>query len=246
MEKKLSTEVIKKINFQKSCIKKFQNRYNIIKSGIKELDKFIGGFKSGEINFVHCDKNFALSFPYYICVDTYRTYHKNVIYIDGGMSFNPYIVAKYAKKMELDQRTILDNIYVSRAFTLFQLTDLLQHKLEQKIRECNPKTLIIGKFLDLYFDSNISSIESTIIMKSNLRKIKEITKKYELFTLLSNFDGKTEIRKNANKIIYEFTDQIVKINKIGQVISFTREKQNERNSVSIIEKGQLRINDFVI
>jgi len=220
LKKNLSNSPIKKLNFHSPYMKEFQNKYTIVKSGIKELDEFIGGFKSGEINFVHGDKKIALNIPYQICVNTYRTYHKNIIYIDGGMSFNPYEIAKYARKMELDQKATLNHIYISRAFTLFQLTAILQYKLEQKIRECSPKTVIIGKFLDLYFDSNISSSEADIIMKNNLRKIKEITKKYELVTIISNFDTRTTIRKTINSMLYEYIDQIVKIKQIGQVISF--------------------------
>ncbi len=244
MKNNLSISSMKKLNFHSHCIKEFQNKYTIIKSGIRDLDKFIGGFKSGEINFIQGYKKIVLNIPYQICAKTYKTHHKNVIYIDGGMSFNPYIIAKYARKMEFDQREALNHIYISRAFTIFQLTALLQYKLEQKIIECSPKILIIGKFLDLYLDSDISSSEADILMKNNLRKIKDITKKYELVTILSDFDTRTTLRKKVNRILYENIDQIVKIKKIGQVISFNFEKKNSRNSFSIIEKGQSRLNDF--
>lgn len=244
MKNSLSNSITTKLNFNDRYIREFQNEHIIVKSGIKELDKYLGGFKPGEINFIHGDKKIILNIPYSICANTYKTCHKNAIYIDGGMSFNPYSIARYARKMELDQREILSHIYISRAFTLFQLTDILQYKLEEKIIECNPKTVIIGKFLDLYFDSSITSMESNILMRNNLKKIKEITKKYGLVTILSNFDKGIRIKKTANRIIYEHTDQIVKIKQIGRVISFNFEKKNNKNSFSIIENNQLSLDDF--
>jgi hypothetical protein len=235
---------LKILNVYPLHIKEIQKKEAIVKSGIKELDKFIGGFKSGEINFIEGYNKLASNISNKICVNTYRTYFKNIIYIDGGMSFKPYIIAKYARKMEINQRAILNHIYISRAFNLFQLTLLLQDKLEKKIIECSPKALIIGKFLSLYFDSNISSREANIIMKNNLRKIKELTKKYELVTILSNLDARIKTQKNIKRMLYENTDQIVTIKQIGQGINFNFVKKTKETTISILEKGQLRLYDF--
>ena len=244
LKNNLSISNLQKLNSNSDKIKKFQNKYDLVKSGVKELDKIIGGFKSGEINFIHGNRESVLYIPYQICVNTYKTYGKNVIYIDGGMSFNPYGIAKYARKMELDQRDALNHIYISRAFTLFQLTDILQYKLEEKIIECNPKAVIIGKFLDLYFDSNIKSMESNVLMRNNLKKIKEITNKYGLVTILSNFDKGIKTQKILKRVFYENIDQIVKIKQIGRFIIFNFEKKNNKNSLSIIENNQLSLDDF--
>ena len=48
------------------------------------------------------------------------------IYIDGGMCANPYRIARYARMLELDQQEVLENVVMSRAFTVYQLSTLLQ------------------------------------------------------------------------------------------------------------------------
>jgi hypothetical protein len=233
------------LNVYPSQIKKIQNKNATVKSGINELDKFIGGFKPGKINFIDGCNKIVSDISNQVCVNTYRTYRKNIIYIDGGMSFKPYIIARYARKIETDQRSILDHIYISRAFTIFQLTVLLQDELEKKIKECSPKTLIIGRFLSLYFDSNISSREANILMKNNLKKIKELTKKYELFTIISNPDREAKIGKNINIILYENIDQIVTIKQIRRD-NFNFVKKTKETAISILEKGQLSLYDFEV
>jgi hypothetical protein len=233
------------LNVYPSQIKKIQNKNATVKSGINELDKFIGGFKPGKINFIDGCNKIVSDISNQVCVNTYRTYRKNIIYIDGGMSFKPYIIARYARKIETDQRSILDHIYISRAFTIFQLTVLLQDELEKKIKECSPKTLIIGRFLSLYFDSNISSREANILMKNNLKKIKELTKKYELFTIISNPNREAKIGKNINIILYENIDQIVTIKQIRRD-NFNFVKKTKETAISILEKGQLSLYDFEV
>jgi hypothetical protein len=245
LKNNFSNYPIKTLNVYQSQIKKIQNKNTIVKSGIKELDRFIGGFKPGKINFIDGYNKIVSDISNQVCVNTYGMHRKNTIYIDGGMSFKPYIIAKYARKIEIDQRSILDHIYISRAFTLFQLTVPLQDKLEKKIKKCNPKTLIVGKFLSPYFDSNISSREANILMKNNLKKIKELTKKYELFTIISNPDREAKIGKNINIILYENIDQIVTIKQIRRD-NFNFVKKTKETAISILEKGQLSLYDFEV
>jgi len=53
-----------------------------------------------------------------------------------------------------------------------------------------------------------------------------------------------KLRKNVNIILYENTDQIVTIKQIGKVINFNFVKKNKRIAISILERGQLHLNDF--
>ncbi len=244
MRNNLLTYYIEVSGINSRCIKEIQNNDAIVKSGIKELDKFIGGFRPGEIYFIDGYNKLVSILPDKICVNAYKTYHKNVIFIDGGIDFNPYRIVKYAKKNEIDQKAILNHIYISRVFTIFQLTTLLNFELEQKILECSPKILMIKKFLASYLDSNISSSETNVIMKNNLKKIRELTKKYKLVTILSNLDAKIRMQKEINTIICEVMDHIIEIKQIGHFINFNFLKKNRRNTVSIIEKDQLSLDDF--
>ena len=52
MKNNFSIPLLKILNVHPPHIKEIQRNDAIVKSGIKELDKFIDGFKSGEINFI--------------------------------------------------------------------------------------------------------------------------------------------------------------------------------------------------
>ena len=183
--------------------------------------------------------------PNQICVNAYRILRSDIVYVDGGMCANPYQIAKYARKMEMDQREILEHVHISRAFTVFQMTTILQDMLEQIIRRYDPRTLIIGKFPALYLDSDVSSKESQTLLENNLKKVRELTTKYDLITILSNLDRRMlSNSRNVRKILYERVDEIVRMKQMGQCINVDLVKKHESTIVLAFAKGQLRLEDF--
>ena len=116
----------------------------IVHSGIRDLDRFLGGFKAGDMTLIDGNCRLIADLPNHLCVNTYRTFHSDTIYIDGGMSANPYQIARYARLLELDQRETLEHVVVSRAFTVYQLSTLVQDLLEPLLKSKSPRTLIIG------------------------------------------------------------------------------------------------------
>ena len=143
-----------------------------------------------------------------------------MLYIDGGMNFNPYGIAKYARECEIDHREALEHMHISRVFTLFQLNTILQERLEQKIIGYSPKILIIGKFLTPYLDSEVAPHQVNIIMKNNLKKIREIAEKYGLIVILSNSESGMKFGEKFKRILYGNVDEIITIRKVGKVVTF--------------------------
>jgi len=189
----------------------------MVKSGITELDRLQGGFKAGEITFLDGNSKLISEMPNQICVNTYRTFRSDTIYIDGGMCANPYRIARYARIMEIDQRQTLEHVQISRAFTVYQFSTLLQDKLEPLIKKHRPRTLIIGMFPRLFFDPDISTRESQILLKNTLNKIKELTRKYGLITVFTNLDSThmSNIR-NLKKMFYSAVDEIIRMKQLEQ------------------------------
>ncbi|UCD14579.1 MAG: hypothetical protein JSW60_03945 [Thermoplasmatales archaeon] len=98
MKIELSTHNIKKFG-NSLIVKKILKPDIIILSGIKELDKLLGGFKAGEITFIDGNSDIISNIPNQLCVNTYRTFSSDTIYIDGGMCADPYKIARYARLM---------------------------------------------------------------------------------------------------------------------------------------------------
>ena len=217
----------------------------MIKSGIAELDRLQGGFRAGEITFLDGNSKIISEMPNKLCVNTYRTFHSDTIYIDGGMCANPYKIARYARILEVDQRETLDHVQISRAFTVYQLSTLLQDKLEPMIEKHRPRTLIIGMFPRLFFDPDISTIESQVLLKNILKKIKKLTQNYGIVTVFTNLDStQMSNSRNLRNMLYPAVDEIVRMKKLEQCIFVDLVKKHERTVIVNFSKGQLHLEDF--
>ena len=217
----------------------------VVLSGIKELDKLMGGFKQGEITYIDGDSNLISKMPDQICVNTYRTFHSDIIYIDAGMCADPYKIAQYARKMEIDQKEILEHVQISRAFTVYQLATVIQDMLEQAIQRYKPQTLIIGRFPIFYLDSDVETKEAQTLLRTNLHKIRELTTKYNLITIFTNLDKKMlTTNRNVRKILYDNVDEVVLMKESELATHVELVNRQENTMILHLEKGQLQLQEF--
>lgn len=243
METRLSTHVIEKSEFLTA--KDMLKPTVAVPSGIRELDNLLDGFKSGEITFIDGDSNLISNIPNQICVNTYRMFHSNIVYIDGGICADPYKISNYARKMEVNQKEVLEHILISRAFTVYQLTTLIQDRLETTIIRYKPLTLIIGRFPILYLDSDVPTREAQTLLRSNLHKIRELTTKYGLVTIFTNLEKKTLSNlRNVRSIMYNNVDETVLMKQTELATSIELINRCKSNMILHLGDGQLRLEDF--
>jgi len=239
----LSTHVIEKSDFQ--IAKEILKPDIVVLSGIKELDELMGGFKQGEITYIDGDSSLISKIPDQICVNTYKMFQSDTIYIDAGICADPYKIAQYARKMEINQREALERVHISRAFTVYQLATLIQDMLEQAIKRYKPQTLIIGRFKIFYLDSDVDSKEAQTLLRTNLHKIRELTTKYNLITIFTDIDIKIlSNSRNVRKIIYNNADEVVLMKQTELATSVELVNRQENTMILHLAKGQLRLQEY--
>jgi hypothetical protein len=236
---------IKTSDSKSLIVKKVLKPDIVVLSGIKELDELLGGFKAGEITFIDGNSDLISSIPNQLCVNTYRTFSSDTIYIDGGMGANPYEIARYARFMELDQKETLRHVHISRAFTVYQMSTLICDMLEAAIKKHNPRTLIIGRFPLLYLDKDVKTNEAQIILKNNIEKIRKLTANYNLITIFTNPDNKMLSNlRNVRETICSNVDEIVRMNQMEKSIHINLFRREKEATILTFAKNQLRLQDF--
>jgi hypothetical protein len=217
----------------------------IVASGIPELDALLGGFKAGETTLVDGNSSLIAELPSRLCVNTYRTFHTETIYIDAGMRADPYRIARYARMLELNQQEVLENIVISRAFTVYQLSTLLRDLLEPLIQKRSPRTLIIGMLPALYLDPDISSHEAQTLLAGDLQKIQELTTRYNLITIGTNLDAMPLTpSKGLGKTLYDSASEILQMKQFDHTTSLALVKKQRNATIIHGTKGQLRLEEF--
>ncbi len=84
----------------------------------------------------------------------------NVVFVDGGNSFRLYEVSRIAQLHQLDPRQVLGRVFISRAFTAYQLTSLILEKLKETVDRFGSKLVIISDMTELFMDKDIPRKEA--------------------------------------------------------------------------------------
>lgn len=234
---------IKKSNDKSQSLKTIVKPDIIAQSGITELDRVLGGFKAGEVTYIDGDSDLISYIPNQLCVNTYRTFNSNIIYIDGGICADPYRIAKYARMMEVNQDEVLNHVHISRAFTVYQLSTFIGHMLEKEIKEHDPRTLIIGRFPALYLDPDVPPQEAQSILKNDLVRLQEIASHYNLITVLTNKDSRLYSNR-VRKTIQSYVHETVRMKYIKPCTYVDVVKGQESTTILDMAEGQLRLEHF--
>ena len=84
----------------------------------------------------------------------------NVLFIDGANTFRLYQTTRLARLLRLDPKQVLDRIYISRAFTAYQMTELILQKLDEAVKTCSAKLVIISDIAAMFLDKDVEEEEA--------------------------------------------------------------------------------------
>jgi len=111
----------------------------------------------------------------------------SAVFVDGGNSFSPYSIAEIARDCGLDYQVVLDKIYVSRAFTVYQLSSLILEKLYSVLRRTKARLLIVSDVTSLFLDRDVSKIEARELFMKVCSKLVQIALEEQVIVAVSYF-----------------------------------------------------------
>lgn len=85
---------------------------------------------------------------------------KSVLCLDGANRFDPLLIARFARQRAQETSSFTERLRVSRAFTCFQLTELLA-RAPRLLQQFPANALIVTALPDLYFDEDVREREAT-------------------------------------------------------------------------------------
>jgi hypothetical protein len=140
----------------------------------------------------------------------------NMVFIDGGNTFRLYNIARLAQLHHQNPKETLERIFISRAFTAYQLTSLIMEKLEETIKTYNAKLVIISDIAGFFIDNDVPAEEAEKVFS-------------QIVSYLSNFAKKHQIILIATYLPYENTKrntllQDMTFTKASTVLCFTKTK----------------------
>lgn len=79
---------------------------------------------------------------------------KQILYLDGANQISPLLIARFARGRGLEPSAFNNLIRIARAFTCFQLTELIR-RVPKELAKCSADALIVTALPDLYFDEDV-------------------------------------------------------------------------------------------
>jgi RecA/RadA recombinase len=146
-----------------------------------------------------------------LCANAIKIFGGRAMFIDAANSFDPYfIVRNYSSsKSERAARSLVESIMVSRAFTCYQLRELVTSKLENEIsKEENPiRSVFVSGISSLFNEQDNTQSEITrieFLMARALRKIASNKDNEVMFVVASSSASSVNFTMKSDTVIKLF------------------------------------------
>src|SRR6266850_1176888 len=84
---------------------------------------------------------------------------KRILYLDGANQISPLLLARFARERGVEPSRVNSLIRVARAFTCFQLTELVR-RVPKTLERFSADVLIVTALPALYFDEDVRDREA--------------------------------------------------------------------------------------
>jgi hypothetical protein len=98
-----------------------------------------------------------------------------VVFVDGGNSSDPYLSSIFAKRYLMDPEVALRRVATSRAFTIYQLADLVRNELPRAIRDYGSKLAIVSDVLSMFDDPSVTEPEARRVIQAIVEGLQAAT-----------------------------------------------------------------------
>jgi hypothetical protein len=235
-----------KTNGESPCQRLSDPEVWALHTGLPRLDAFLGGFKPATITLID-STTFSFELLSMLCVHAIKVTERNVVFVDGGISFDPYAIATLSKRSRLHGDTVLSKIMIARGFTAYQLDALISDRLEPVIREHEPLLLIVSCVTDMLMDRAVREKEALTILRRDLSVLQRLTREYKMITIITKRLRPPSSRASAfNEILYKGVDEIIEIKRKKKGIEIRSINHDLVMEYVPLSLYQTTLDDFIV
>lgn len=138
--------------------------------------------------------------------------HRPIAVVDGANQFDAYYLTRLLREQYGDPESFLNNIYVSRGFTCYQMEAAITQQLPQFLHRMKSKTAMIFGLLDTFYDEQAKFHEVRKSLQRILRKLHEM-KKDGVSILIASLEMKVlpEERNQLFRMLKINADQLYRL-----------------------------------
>jgi hypothetical protein len=178
---------------------KFTSAYALLGlvSQMDAVDRLVGGLKSDSVALLTGSGIRQLAAERY-CVRAQLPERMGglggkALFIDGGNGFDVYLFTAIAREYELDFDDALNNLIISRAFTPYELKQLVCKDSEEVFRRHDPKLLVVSDVFSL-FNQDVEKDEAQRVVHKVAAAIRRISERRKIPVVLTSANVPEHLR----------------------------------------------------
>jgi hypothetical protein len=154
-----------------------------------------------------------------------------VFILDAGNSTDVYQFIQFIRRFGMDIKSTLNRIKISRAFTIYQLTNFIVNEISGLIKKHSINLIAIPDLLKMFLQNPETDIEEIqYIFKAIEKVLRKISRKRNILLV-------TSVTLNNQTAIFELTQGML-FNIFNKNIEINKNKTNDRLTVRVYEKLQ--------
>jgi hypothetical protein len=210
-----------------------------------DVDELFPGFTPGEFAVLYGSPS-VISLTSLLCIRAQLPVQlgglgSNVVFIDGGNTFRLYKIARLAQLHHLNPRQALERIFISRAFTAYQLTSLILDKLEETVQKYNAKIVVISDIAGFFLDTDVPNEEAQKVYSQIINYLSSFAKKHQII-LIATYLPNSE--NGRNSLFQEITCTKAKTVLYFSKTAYTREITLEKHPSFVLGTAELQSDDL--
>jgi len=176
---------------------------------LSPLERLVGGFAPGRVGVFA--GRYAGSVAEFFCFkaqlpERHGGLDTDVVFIDGGNCSDPYLFSSYARQYMVRPREALRRVVTSRAFTIYQLANLVRKELPAVIEEHASRLVIISDILSMFNDPSLDAREAKRVVEAVREGLLDLQKRMEAFALVT-----ITTRTPYDKLIMDSADLLLNL-----------------------------------
>jgi hypothetical protein len=149
---------------------------------------------------------------------------KRVLYLDGANQISPFLISRFARQRGVEASAFNRLIRVSRAFTCFQLTELIV-RVPKFLATFSADILIVTAVPDLFFDEDVRELQARAAFQHALEGLATLSQLAISIAIFSDATSFKTRRMNFFRQLCKQADQVLKVEMQPEnKLSFTAEK----------------------
>lgn len=217
-----------------------------VRTSIPTLDAFFRGVRPGNVTLIDSSDRMLFDLTHILCVNAVSSLGRDVVWVDGGNSVDPYELGRICKRFGLDRAGVLDSVNVARAFTAYQFVSLIDERLEDEVRRTDAGMIIVSCLPDLFQDKEMRWSESYQLIKRCVGRLHDLSRELGAATLVTNYGLMKLLQKKSLKnLLYGTADDIVRIENASRCLMISLPNRQESMLYHPVPHNQTTLDEFL-